>query len=170
MTGSTTERNSQRVRKTYALQPFASLLQSLPVSERIKFEVNINRRQSNISKVTSKCEKEENVLSFVYGQLQYGCEKHPNCPIRFENKESQQQHYKNNDVQTTPYSCRSCSRSDRLLKFTSKANLIEHKTSPDFILGPKLEDEDWKEEGNKFFVELVRKNCYNIAMGKKSRR
>ena len=69
-----TERIRQRFRKAYALQPkigsFALLLQSSPVSDRIKFDVpHLGRKQSQSSKVTSKGTREEHVVSFTYGQL-----------------------------------------------------------------------------------------------------
>ena len=41
---------------------------------------------------------------------------------------------------TTPYSCRSCSRSNRVAKFSTKTKLIEHKTSPDFVIGPRWDE------------------------------
>ena len=96
------------------------------------------------------------VLSFVYGSVPIECVLHENCPMRFQTEDMRLKHYEETIIDdsdgnktidsicdgsqgadsrrlTLQYQCRSCLRSNRRMRFSSKTDLMNHKRNPALI-------------------------------------
>ena len=82
----------------------------------------------------------ENTTTFVYGNQPFGCEKHQGCPMRFNDKAMQQLHYNNFIRSSSKHFCYSCLRSDRVVSFTTKRELVDHMVNPNIF--PRLPVQD----------------------------
>ena len=89
--------------------------------------------------------RDQNIVSFVYGNEPMACEVHDNCPMRFRDEEARVKHYeeadalkmevvveeKSDDVKM--FQCLSCARANKTVLFHTKRELNDHKTNPRVI-------------------------------------
>ena len=85
---------------------------------------HLGKKCSPVDDDSMNTSKNAHVVSFHYGDLQYGCDKHAGCPMRFENTKMQERHYERGSFS---YCCLSCKRVDRVVKFTTRTALVRHK-------------------------------------------
>lgn len=85
--------------------------------------------------IDSSFEAEENfknMIRFSYGQQPYECRKIVDCPMRFPDKNSRVIHEKLDHIETSLRRviycrCNSCLHSNRMIKFSSKEEMMAHR-------------------------------------------
>ena len=68
----------------------------------------------------------QQILSYRYSELPYGCIEDSNCPMRFSTRDMQIKHHVNSHGSKLPYYCLSCMERDIIIQFRTKDELLKH--------------------------------------------